>query len=286
MLIQYQIRGNLKRVFLFVLRTKKTLYFITMTNTTTTPAFALSSTVTSSTFTNSKVGASFASCPLSVRDVPVSVQGSTRRVSVSPIVSEFQYNAPQPGDAGYKPPPPVPKGTGMVKTEEDKPVKTVEATSTKVDISPAAAKGKKLPVISNATNKVKRGLDLLREDVLKNAPTRVGVGRQDQSAVMKPMYGEPGYKPAAYETVKVSDLGISPFPDDANAVGNVGGIAAVKKAAVEVQKGEKTAAEIKREVLKIETKKEAKVFDIPDYLKPLPEDTTRKGFTWKNYVGR
>lgn len=237
---------------------------------TTTPAFSLSSAVSSSTFTNTQVGASSVLCPLSVNDVRAPVRGTRR---VSPIVSEFQYNPPQPGDAGYKPATPVPKGTGMVKTEETNP-------------SEGSKAGKKLPVVSGAGERVKRGLDLLREDVFKNAPSRVGVGRQDQSAIMKPMYGEPGYKPAAYETVKVSDLGISPFPDDANAVGNVGGIEAVKKAAVEVQKGEKTALEIKREVLKIKTKKGEKVYDIPDYLKPLPEDMTRKGFTWKNYVGR
>ena len=219
------------------------------------------------------------------------------------IVSETQYNTPQPGDAGYVPPPPVPKGTGMKKSEAPKNAAVKEPEAKKAEakkVEPktaskaakggagAGAAGKKLPVLSNAFSGVtKRGLDLLREDVLKNAPTRAGVGRQDETAIMKPMFGEPGYKPAAYETVKVSELGISPFPDDANAVGNVGGIAAVKKAALEVKKGEKTASQIKKEVLKIETKAaKEEVFDIPDYLKPLPEDTPRKGFTWKNYNGR
>lgn len=254
---------------------------------TATPAFALSSTVRTSTFTNSQVAASSVSCPLVLNHVRVPVR-PTRHVS--PIMTQF--SPPQPGDPGYKPPPPVPKGTGMTKSETPEAKKPEaaakkEAPAKEGKSSDAGAAGKKLPVVSGgAAQTAKRGLDLLREDLLKNAPTVAGVGRQDQTAIMKPMYGEPGYKPSAYETVKVSELGISPFPDDANAVGNVGGIEAVKKAAAEVKKGEKTAAQIKKEVLNIETKKEEKVYDIPDYLKPLPEDTVRKGFTWKNYVGR
>lgn len=213
---------------------------------------------------------------------------------------------PQPGDPGSKPLPKVPKGFGMDKVEEKKPKKdddddddekepsTPEAKSkakskdgpSKVTQKTKGFAGRKLPVVGGTFEERKRGLQLLREDLFKSAPEAAGVGRQDASAIMKPLYGEPGYKPAAYETVKVSDLGISPFPDDANAVGKVGGVEAVKKAAVEVKKGEKTAEEVKKEVLKIEVKQEAKVYDIPDYLKPLPEDTPRKGYTWKNYEGR
>lgn len=186
---------------------------------------------------------------------------------------------PQPGDPGYKPLPPVPKGFGMQKSEPRAGQKTDEKTK--------SAGGVKLPVAAgDAVDTVKRGLDLLKEDVFKTAPEQVGVGRQDAAVTMRPVVGEPGYKPTALQTVMVSELGISPFPDDANAVGKVGGVEAVKKAAAEVVRKGKTAKEIKREVLQISTKKEPVEFDIPDYLKSLPEDTPTKGMTWKNYVGR
>ena len=163
--------------------------------------------------------------------------------------------------------------------------KAEEKPETKV----TAKEGKKLPVAGgSAADVAKRGLALLKEDFLRNAPEKAGVGRQDRSVTVKPMAGEPGYKPAAYQTVKVSSLGISPFPDDKNAVGKVGGVEAVVKAAQEVKKGA-TAKELKAKILKKESASkpvEAKVYDIPDYLKPLPEDTPRKGMTWKNYVGR
>lgn len=227
-------------------------------------------------------------------------------------VPESSFMAPQPGDPGYKPLPPVPKGFGMTKSEK-RPSEVV-AEAKKEEVTPAASekdakKGgkkteKKVVPVSKAGAKgdgkpggddskgasnlpvKKGGLNLLKDDLLKNAPSFAGVGRQDVSGIMKPMAGEPGYKPQAYETVRVSELGISPFPDDANAVGKVGGIKAVKKAAVEVKQGSKTADEVKKEVLKIDVKKEKdQVFDIPDYLKPIPEDN-RMTYTWKNYKGR
>lgn len=203
---------------------------------------------------------------------------------------QTSFMAPQPGDPGYKPPAPVAKGAGLPSTsKETKATKDAPSKSTtekKVTPTPAGGKGKKLPVVSGA-EAVKRGLDLLKEDLLKNAPERAGVGRQDTpSLTMKPSAGEPGYKPQAYQTVMASQLGISGFPDDKNFVSKVGGIAAVKKAALDVKKEGKTAKQIKQEVLKINTKKEKTVFDIPDYLKPIPEDTPRKGYTWKNYNGR
>ena len=144
--------------------------------------------------------------------------------------------------------------------------------------------GKKLPVIFGSREQTeKRGLELLKEDLFKNAPEIAGVGRQDKSFVMKPQFGEPGYKPQAYETIKYSDLGISSFTDDPNAVVKVGGLEAVKEAAKEAKKG-KSAAELKAAVLKADMKEEKDiVYDIPDYLKPLPEDTPRPGRTWKNY---
>lgn len=215
--------------------------------------------------------------------------------------SSTSFMEPQPGDPGFKEPAPVAKGAGLpvdktppkAKSEEttakkDTPSKTggKSATEKKVTPTPAGGKGQKLPVASG-TEAVKRGLDLLKEDFLKNAPERAGVGRQDTpSLTIKPSAGEPGYKPQAYQTIYASELGISGFPDDKNFVSKVGGIGAVKKAALDVKKAGKTAKEIKQEVLKIETKKEKTVFDIPDYLKPIPEDTTRKGYTWKNYNGR
>lgn len=186
------------------------------------------------------------------------------------------FMEPQPGDPGYKEP---------KETKEAPSAPPMEA----VKENPFKSLAKKLPVIGDRfddSGSRKRGLDLLREDFLKTGPVKVGVGRQDDSAIMKPLAGEPGFKPAAYETVRVSELGISPFPDDKNAVGKVGGVEAVKKAALEVKRGEATAKEIKKKLLKIKIEKVPEVYDIPDYLKPIPEDTPRKGLTWKNYVGR
>lgn len=166
-----------------------------------------------------------------------------------------------------------------------------------------------------------RGLRLLAEDLLKNLPEASGVGRQDLGMVMKPQYGEPGYKKQAFETVNVSELGISTFSDDKNYSGKVGGMDAIKKAALEVKAG-RSGKDIKKEVLKVKQdpaevdafgkaaaaaapalKIESAApavaapaatvaapaepsFPLPDYLLPLPEDTPRKGMTWKNYVGR
>ncbi|KAI0567818.1 hypothetical protein FGB62_1g694 [Gracilaria domingensis] len=185
-----------------------------------------------------------------------------------PNVPDVAFIAPQPGDPGYKEP-------ALAKpAAEAEPAKKAGSSPTK------------LPVVAG---EVKRGFDLLREDVLKSAPERAGVGRQDaDSVVMRPQAGEPGYKPAAYQTVQVSKLGISTFSDDKNYVSKVGGIDAVKQAALDIKTGQKTGKEIKREALmkaqNITKKAEApKVYDIPDYLKPLPEDTPRKGMTWKNY---
>ncbi len=131
-----------------------------------------------------------------------------------------------------------------------------------------------------------RGLRLLAQDLLKNLPEASGVGRQDVSTYMKPQYGDPGYKPQAYEKVYVSQLGISTFSDDPNYVGKVGGLEAVKEAAKQVEKGA-TPKQIKTSVMKKEeVKPEEKEYPLPDYLMPLPEDTPRKGMTWKNYRGR
>lgn len=202
-------------------------------------------------------------------------------------VPTSSFTEPQPGDPGYKAPQPKVSPKAEVETEAKTDTKVAQK-SPAIKLPVVKLPVVKLPVFSGENaDKVKRGLDLLREDLLKNAPEIAGVGRQDaDSVVMKPVAGEPGFKPQSFQTVKVSELGISPFPDDKNAVGKVGGIAAVKKAAIDVKAG-KSAKEIKMDVLKIaKVEVEQTVFDIPDYLKPIPEDTPRKGMTWKNYVGR
>lgn len=96
------------------------------------------------------------------------------------------------------------------------------------------------------------------------------------------------YKYSAYETAKQSTLGISSFSDDANAAEKVGGLAALKKAALEAKKGA-TAAELKAKAVRMEkavlkaAANEEKKDVLPSYLLPLPEDTPRKYGTWKNY---
>lgn len=224
-------------------------------------------------------------------------------------VAESGFSVPQPGDPGYVEPkaekfefeeselpagPPSKMKAKLAaeeKAKEDAENAEKEAKKGKVDGKGLSAFTKKNLPFASGTKEVegkKRGLDLLRQDLLKSAPEIAGVGRQDKpAAIMAPSYGEPGYKPQAYETAFASDLGISPFPDDANAVGKVGGLAAVQKAARAAKKGESAKA-LKAKALKKEVKipDAEKVFDIPDYLKPLPEDTPRKGLTWKNYSGR
>lgn len=96
------------------------------------------------------------------------------------------------------------------------------------------------------------------------------------------------YKYSAYETAKQSSLGISSFSDDANAAAKVGGLDALKKAAVAAKKGA-TASQLKAKALQAEkaalkaAENEEKKDVLPSYLLPLPEDTPRKYGTWKNY---
>jgi len=96
------------------------------------------------------------------------------------------------------------------------------------------------------------------------------------------------YKYSAYEKAKQSTLGVSSFSDDANAAEKIGGIEALKKAAIEARKGA-TAAQLKAKALKIEkavlsaAEAQEKVNPLPSYLLPLPEDAPRKYSTWKNY---
>jgi len=139
---------------------------------------------------------------------------------------------------------------------------------------------------------MKRGLQLLVEDILKTGPEAAGVGRQDLTVSAEPQFGEPGYVAPAYKVAMASSLGISSFADDKNSVLNVGGLQAVIDAAEKVKAG-KLNAETIEETLKeggkmIDEVKETEeiVYSLPSYLLPLPEDTPRKGCTWKNYSGR
>lgn len=120
---------------------------------------------------------------------------------------ETAFMKPQPGDPGYVEPP----------VDKSAPSSTPAAPA-------APKKGAKLPVKTGITafDSAARGLELLREDLFKNAPVAAGVGRQDETGYIKPQPGEPGYKPQAYEVTYVSDLGISPFADDPNYVDEVG----------------------------------------------------------------
>lgn len=244
---------------------------------------------------------------------------------------DFLKNLPNPFEKKDAPPAAAPPKTAPPKSAEPEAKAPAGA-------APAAKKGASLPVAGGVSTPTAaaasaddtpagdvtfkdtrtRGLRLLAEDLLKNLPEASGVGRQDVGMVMKPQFGEPGYKKQAYETVRVSELGISTFSDDKNYSGNVGGLETIKKAAKDVQAG-RSAKEIKAEVLKVKkdtTEVDAfgkpamsvsvtpaaavptpapaaavsapaeKVYPLPDYLMPLPEDTPRKGMTWKNYDGR
>lgn len=138
---------------------------------------------------------------------------------------------------------------------------------------------------------LKRGLELLREDILKNAPERVGVGRQDtESITMKPVAGEPGYKPQSYQTAKVSELRTSPSAGAAKAAEEA---EEKKNKTKEVMMGGakdkmrgKGGKSLQKEAESVNVGEGEKQYDLPDYLKPIPEDTPRKGSTWRNYSGR
>lgn len=240
------------------------------------------------------------------------------RQGASSVRASF-FMPPQPGDAGYKP------GGGSKpekkeKSESPSPQSSFSFTPKPKPKAPEPTEEpKKKQSFLSSLNRTadfaetaKRGFELLKEDLLRSAPERVGVGRQDETTVVAPMAGEPGYKPRAFETVRVSESGISPFSDDANSVSKVGGLKAVRKAARDFKTG-KTAAEIRAEAIKNTGKpiyaddddEEEKISrptikppvskiktetinpaDLPAYLKPLPEDTPRNGYSWKNYSGR
>ncbi|GAB0496279.1 hypothetical protein MMPV_007591 [Pyropia vietnamensis] len=218
---------------------------------------------------------------------------------------EESYMALQPGDAGYIDPKvaaaraassakSAASSVGSAAKSAAKDTGAAIKAATPTDVKKAA--GKAADAVEDAVDTAvkvvkqpgKRGAALLREDLLKSAPERIGVGRQDQTELALPTYGEPGYKYSAYETAKQSSLGISSFSDDANAAAKVGGLEALKKAAVAAKKGA-TAAQLKAKAVQMEkavlkaAEKEEKKDVLPSYLLPLPEDSPRKYATWKNY---
>lgn len=155
---------------------------------------------------------------------------------------------------------------------------------------------------------LKRGLELLREDILRNAPERVGVGRQDTDSItIMPVAGEPGYKPTSSQTAKASESGDSPTADAKSANAKVGGVNTVRKAAEEArekenkkrkevvirgardekgEKGDKGGKTLQKKTESANVGGGEEQYDLPDYLKPIPEDNPRQGSTWKNYSGR
>lgn len=220
---------------------------------------------------------------------------------------EEAFMALQPGDAGYVEPKAKSAAVQAVSSAKSAASDVGSAAKSAAKDAGAAVKaatpsnvkkaaGKAVDAVEDAVDDAveaakkpaKRGAALLKEDFLRSAPERIGVGRQDQTAVAPPTYGEPGYKYTAYETAKQSTLGISSFADDANAAAKVGGMAALKKAALEAKKGA-TAAQLKAKALQMEkavlkaAANEEKKDVLPSYLLPLPEDTPRKYGTWKNY---
>lgn len=194
------------------------------------------------------------------------------------------FVAPQPGDPGYKEPKvekkPEEPATPVPSAKDKPPAQDAKAPA-KEAADPAIAS--KLPVIDSAA----RGLSLLREDLFKSAPEKVGVGRQDATVYYKPQYGEPGYKKKAYEEAYGSELEkVVELEDGASTDEKLEFVQQVKEAARELKKGKK-ASEVKAKMFNLKDKDaEPEFYDIPDYLKPIPEDTPRKGMSWKNYIGR
>lgn len=93
---------------------------------------------------------------------------------------------------------------------------------------------------------------------------------------MKPQFGEPGYKAGDGEN--------SVFGKAKEAVGNA--VDEVKSNFEELLDDEEDKKTSRPNLKKGKQKTPIGEYDLPAYLKPLPEDTPRKGFTWKNYDGR
>lgn len=137
----------------------------------------------------------------------------------------------------------------------------------------------------------KRGLELLRDDVLSRLPSRVGVGPQDASLMTdaEPQPGEPGYRPPARAQVRVSDLGLSAFRDAPNYVGKAGGLQDLDAQAEMAMNRAQSAEDARvREIQQrlgrdvAEAREEGKKAGLPSYLQPLEEDFPNSN--WVNVV--
>lgn len=187
------------------------------------------------------------------------------------------FMEPQPGDPGYG----KPMSSGRDET-------TSEAEEEDTSIF-ARKDNRGLEDFPMGTNAQKRGLALLRDDFLRSAPERVGVGRQDVgSVVMKPVAGEPGYKPDNPKVSKEAKKGKSVKAVKRD-VANVTEEKEDKKEKVDkggwgeksFQKGRKNPQK-DTESANVEDN----VYQLPDYLRPIAEDNPGKGSTWKNYGRR
>lgn len=174
------------------------------------------------------------------------------------------FMPPQPGDAGYK------SKESSPKPKESESKKEESSESGNLDLSDVE------DAASSLADTAKRGFALLKEDLFKSAPERAGVGRQDQSTIMKPQFGEPGYKAGSGED--------SVFGKAKDAVGDV--VDDVKSNFEDLLDDEEDKKTSRPNLKKGKQKTPIGEYDLPAYLKPLPEDTPRKGFTWKNYDGR
>lgn len=184
------------------------------------------------------------------------------------------FSEPQPGDPGYKaptgakakksPPPEAGKevkpsasiggpGSASFKKQEKRGF-----VSTLSDMAQSA----KETVSSFAQgNEEKRGLELLKDDILRNAPERVGVGRQDAYGYMEPQFGEPGYVTTEEDKPVIEQK----KPTD--------------------QKASPRRAEYESKTYRMEPKSsEPEVYDIPDYLKPLSAKESKSSTSWQSTI--
>lgn len=186
----------------------------------------------------------------------------------------------QPGDPGYKPASSARKAEAEASPAEEAPKKQeVQAKASEMkEQSPTPPKKEKsgfvsalsgmaqsardsVPSFGDKTGNGKRGIDLLREDIFKSAPEKVGVGRQDAYGIMPPQPGEPGYKS------KESAKPVSERKEKKEG----------RESSDRAQFGGRTD--------RIEpVSPSPEMYDIPDYLKPLPSDEVTSSSTWQNFI--
>lgn len=231
-------------------------------------AFALGPAVSS--FASSSVYSSTTPLRPIARRAGFSVRDEARP-SLNPRLTptaQAQYGDPQPGEPGYSARKASKKSSSKSGGDDDDPSVVSDAKDYFEDVAGAAS----------------RGFKLLRDDLLKSAPERFGIGRQDTSSLAEPSYGEPGYKPPEDDSV--------PFRKPATG-------AKISEPKVDMQFPQSTFTSQPRASFKVSgasqstppakpssssSKDSSGEYDLPDYLKPLPEDTPRS--TWKNYDGR